>query len=172
MQRKSFVYKTMKFLVVLALLFFVTFQWILLPAKIIGDSMYPTMENNQVGLSFIFAKEFSLDRFDVVIIEEQGELIIKRIIGLPNEVVEYRDGQLYIDGQFVDEPFLDNEYRKSVELNSKIPFTYRFAKVQLKQDEYFVMGDNRPRSQDSRYFGPVKKEEILSEGFFYLFMEK
>lgn len=172
MHRKSFLYHFTKLFVVLGLLFFSTFEWILLPARIIGDSMYPTLHDREVGLSWIFMKDIAINRFDIVIVERNNELIIKRVVGLPNETIEYKDDNLYVNGEIVEEPFLDTNYRRTVEAKSDGPFTYRFSKVQLKQDEYFVLGDNRPRSQDSRYFGPLKKSEILSKGFFNLYIEK
>lgn len=172
MQRKSFTYKFVKNFVLWSLFIIFIFEFIVMPVRIIGDSMYPTLEDHQIGLSFILGKNFGIDRFDVVIIEEHGNLIIKRVIGLPNESIEYKNNQLYIDGESIEEPFLENEYKKQVDLSSKVPFTYPINKVQLGQDEYFVMGDNRPRSQDSRFFGPLHEDEILSKGFWALYSEK
>lgn len=159
-------------MVLVSLLFFVITNWIIMPVRIVGDSMYPTLENKQVGLTFVLSKHFGLDRFDIIVVEEHNELIIKRIIGLPNETVEYKNNTLYINDKPLAESFLQTNYRRNVEARTKLPFTYRFAKVQLGQDEYFVMGDNRPRSQDSRFFGPLHKSEIISKGFLGLYQEE
>lgn len=172
MVRKSTIYRLVKRFVLLALLVFIVFEWIVIPVRIVGDSMYPTLKDRQVGLSFVVGKYLGIDRFDVVIVLEHGEPIIKRIVGLPNETIEYKDNHLYINGQALDEPFLNTEYRRQVDYSTDLPFTYRFNKVQLKEDEYFVMGDNRPRSQDSRFFGPLHKSEIISKGFWALYLEK
>lgn len=172
MQRKSFSYRIVKSCVLISLLIIIFLEWIVMPVRIIGDSMYPTLKDRQVGFSLIIGKHFGIERFDVVIVEEHGNLIIKRIIGLPNETVEYKDNQLYIDDIAIDEPFLETKYRYQVDRNSDVPFTYPINKVKLGKDEYFVMGDNRPRSQDSRFFGPLHKEEIISKGFWALYLEK
>jgi signal peptidase I len=170
-QRKSFSYKLAKNFVLLALFIIFIFEWVIMPVRIVGDSMYPNLKDHEVGVSFIAGKHFGYERFDVVIVEQQGELIIKRIIGLPNETLEYKNNQLYINNKPVSEPFLETEYRKQVDRSSKLPFTYPINKVQLGKDEYFVMGDNRPRSQDSRYFGPLHEDEILSKGFWVIYLE-
>ena len=171
MRRKPFIFRTVKSLLAVALFFLVTVQWIFIPVRIVGHSMHPTLENHQVGLTFIIGKQFGIERFDVVTVEINGEAIIKRVIGLPNETLEYKDNKLYINDEVVEEPFLDTKYKEDVETRTELPFTYRLKKVQLKQDEYYLMGDNRPRSQDSRFFGPIKEEDIMSKGFMPLYMD-
>lgn len=171
MQRKPIMYRFVKGLVIIALLFIFVLEFILVPIRIVGQSMHPTLDNHQVGLTFILGKYLGIDRFDIVTVEVHGEAIIKRVVGLPNETIEYRNDQLYINGKQVDEPFLNTAYRQNVDSRSDLPFTYQFKEVQLKQDEYFVLGDNRPRSQDSRFFGPIKETDIVSKGFWALYID-
>ena len=119
-----------------------------------GSSMYPTYVEGDYALSFIAGKE-NLKRFDIVCIStnENGEHnIIKRVIGLPGETVEYKGNQLYIDGNPVDEPFLgDNINTQDIVMVSG-------------DDEIIVLGDNREHSRDSRGNGPYKLKDVISKG--------
>ena len=85
-----------------------------------------------------------------------NEKLIKRVIGLPGETVEYKDGKLYIDGKV-----MKDEYSKST--------TNDFDKVTLGKDEYFVLGDNRAVSIDSRRLGPINKKDILGKARLVIF---
>ena len=161
----------LKTILLVIIINFVIFEWFVLPVRIDGDSMYPTLQNGQVGMSFLFHDSIDdIERFDLVIVQVEGneDLIVKRIIGLPNEELSYTNDTLFIDGIALEEPFLNTEYRKQILENSKRPFTYRMPSYKLKNNEYFVMGDNRPRSRDSRYFGPVRDVQIISKGFIKL----
>ena len=90
-----------------------------------------------------------VERFDIVVLnnEEDNDRIIKRIIGLPNETIEYNNNQLYING-------------KLVEQNYEVEATEDFTVV-TKENEYFVLGDNRDVSKDSRMLGNFNKEDIV-----------
>lgn len=161
----------MKTVLLVLIINFIVFEWFVLPVRIDGDSMYPTLQNGMEGVSFLFHDNFDdIKRFDLVIVEFEGQedLIVKRVIGLPNEELSYINDVLFVNGVAIDEPFLDTTYRKQVLENSKRPFTYRMPSYKLKSNEYFVLGDNRPRSRDSRYFGPVRDIQIISKGFIKL----
>ena len=79
---------------------------------------------------------------------------VKRVVGLPGETVEVREGTTYIDGQPIDEPYLTTTDRSSSKL------------VLLDREEYYVMGDNRRGSNDSRNWGPVSEELLLGKVWF------
>lgn len=113
-----------------------------------GDSMYPSLVNNDVCL----AKKYRIDpkRYDIVIANVMGQDIIKRIIGLPGETLEVQNGKVYINDVAVDMKY--DFYTEPKGLLST-PFT-------LAANEYFLMGDNRTVSYDSREFGSVKSENI------------
>jgi signal peptidase I len=78
-----------------------------------------------------------------------GEKYVKRILGLPGEVLELRQGYIYINNKKLDEPFpVNRDY-------------FDFGPVLIPPKSYFMIGDNRPRSSDSRYWGPVPEENLL-----------
>jgi len=96
-------------------------------------------------------------RGDIVVIRvpSQGEeLLIKRVVGLPGETVEIRDGRVYIDGQLLDEPYASGSTRQG-----------RTAQVVVPPLHVFVMGDNRDHSNDSRAFGPVPIDNIVGRAW-------
>lgn len=116
--------------------------------SISGNSMYPTLKDKQVVK---VSKIKEINRFDIVIAKKHDNyLIVKRVIGLPNEKVEYKDNHLYINDKPVTEDFIDLYLTKTED------FTYT-----LKDDEYFLLGDNREYSTDSRELGAFKKEKLL-----------
>lgn len=116
--------------------------------SISGNSMYPTLKDKQVVR---VSKIKEISRFDIVIAKKHDNyLIIKRVIGLPDEKVEYKDNHLYINEKPITESFIDLYLTKTED------FTYT-----LKDDEYFLLGDNREYSTDSRELGAFKKEKLL-----------
>ena len=96
--------------------------------------------------------------------DREKEYIVKRVIGLPNEKVSYVDDQLYINDQPVEEPFLNTEYKNSYNGT----FTDGVLETTLGDDEYYCLGDNRPNSKDSRYYGPFSVKNISSKGILIL----
>lgn len=116
--------------------------------SISGNSMYPTLKDKQVVR---VSKIKEINRFDIVIAKKHDNyLIVKRVIGLPDERVEYKDNHLYINEKPVTEDFIDLYSTKTED------FVYT-----LKDNEYFLLGDNREYSTDSREHGAFKKEELL-----------
>ncbi len=95
-------------------------------------------------------------RFDVVICRYPGRgdtNFVKRVVGLPGDTVEIRDGYLYINGEKYDEPYISDAYRGG-RLNTFGPYT-------VPEGEYFVMGDHRNNSNDSRSQGPLSRDMII-----------
>jgi len=126
------------------------------------------LEDGYFGFSDLIGYRLTgLKRFDIVIVylAEKKEYLIKRVIGLPGETVEYRNNQLYINGEPVEEPFLDESYTSTYPGS----FTGDFKTEKLGDDEYFCMGDNRPHSSDSRYYGAFHKSDIVSKGVFVVY---
>ncbi|MCR5223954.1 MAG: signal peptidase I [Bacilli bacterium] len=136
------------------------------PIKVQGTSMLPTLEQGDYMLLYkLKMKVKGLNRFDIVVVKLSDGDIIKRVIGLPGETVKYEvkeeegetKGILYVDGKIIEEEFLDSEAKASTCIREN---NLCSEGVTLGQDEYFVMGDNRRVSHDSRYIGPIKKDQI------------
>ncbi len=121
--------------------------FIVTPVRVSGQSMEKTLSN---GYIMILNKLGTVDREDIVVIDKRyagDDVIIKRIIGLPGETIKCENGTIYIDGK---------EYKDSHAYGT----TSDFTEITLKDDEFFVLGDNRVVSNDSRYLGPVKEDYI------------
>lgn len=133
-------------------------QFIVTPIRVNGDSMKSTLLDKDIMILDKISYRFSqIQRFDIVVIKKDSEYLIKRVVGLPGEVVEYKDNQLYINGNLVDEKF-NHKDTDDYLLKEKIPDGY-----------YFVVGDNRSISLDSRIIGLIKEDEILGKTSLTLF---
>lgn len=168
--RKIKVISMVRILFVFCGLFWVVMNFIFKPVAVIGDSMYPVLENDELIITDQISYTFtSPKRFDIIVVYSPREEknVIKRVIGLPNETVQYRGDSLYIDGKPVYEYFIDEEYKSEVVEDEK-NFTNDFGPVKLNEGEYFVCGDNRVVSKDSRHFGVVEQEDIVAKYLFSL----
>ena len=125
-------------------------NFVVSPVMVNGTSMDPTLRNKEIMILNRLKYKFDdIKRFDIVVIKKDS-LIIKRIIGLPGETVEIIDNKLYINDKEIKEKFLnDDVITGDFQLEEKIPKGY-----------YFVLGDNREVSADSRGIGLISKDEI------------
>lgn len=160
-----------------------------------GHSMDPTLKNGSYVISNKYAK---LDRFDVVIAQELDKNgkpygVVKRIIGMPGDKIEYKDDVLYVNGEEVDEPYLhqyldaweedrlESEYSFSKDMQQRALYSKAFTTQEydsatgLKNEDpavftvevpttgYYLIGDNRLVSKDSRELGAFPRENIIGE---------
>lgn len=163
---------TLRFSILTILIFVVFITFIFRPNIINGNSMYPTLKDGEFAITGVVNRYISgIKRFDIVSVysESEGKNLTKRVIGLPGETLQYRNDVLYIDGNSIDEYFLDEDYISEQTKDNTIDFTEDFGPIKLKGDEYFLCGDNRRISKDSRVLGPFKEEDILTKGMFILF---
>lgn len=154
------------------LLVLVLTNFIIYPVHVDGTSMYPTLRNADYGFSNLLTyRSQGIQRFDVVIIyyDPLGEYLIKRAIGLPGETIQYKNDVLYINNEPVDESYLDTLYAQQYKAIGE-PYTADFGPILVKEDEIFVMGDNRlpGGSTDSRIFGPMKIANVKSKDVYIL----
>lgn len=130
-------------------------SFIVTPGLVNGSSMEPTLHNNELVLINKIGLNKGIDRYDIVVVKYENSTIIKRVIGLPYETVEYIDDTLYIDGE---------------EVGTKVDFEYtKDFKLTAGKNEYIVLGDNRNISKDSRIIGPVKERDIIGKVDLVLF---
>lgn len=127
-------------------------SFIATPIKVQQRSMTPTLLSNDIMiLNKIGYYLNGVDRFDIVVIKHNNDYLIKRVIGLPGETLEYKDGKLLINDKEIEEDFI-NVNTKDYKLDKKIP-----------KNSYFLVGDNRNNSVDSRIFGVVSKKDFLGK---------
>lgn len=130
-------------------------SFIVTPGLVNGSSMEPTLHNNELVLINKIGLNKGIDRYDIVVVKYENSTIIKRVIGLPYETVEYINDTLYIDGEIV---------------NTKVDFEYtKDFKLTAGKNEYIVLGDNRNISKDSRIIGSVKERDIIGKVDLVLF---
>ena len=142
---------------ILALIAILLFKkFIYSPLYVHGESMMNTLHDGDIMiLDVVGYKVSSLDRFDIVVIDTGKELIIKRVIGLPGEEVEYQNNTLYINGKEVKDSYGSNV---TEDFKGTVP-----------KNKYFVLGDNRQNSMDSRYFGPFSASDIKGKTSLVIF---
>ena len=125
--------------------------FIMTPVQVDGASMYPTLEDKEI---LILKKyDHSFKRFDVIVFDYKGSRLIKRIVGLPGETIEYKNNKLYVDGEQVAENFDRNADTEDFKLED-------IGYDVIPEGKYFVMGDNRTNSTDSRIIGLVDEDQI------------
>ena len=132
------------------------------PFYIPTASMYPTLKvNDRVLVNKLSYKIHDVHRGDIVVFTApQGEAttgikdLIKRVVGLPGETVEGHDGHVYVGGRMLQEPYLPDGV-----------VTSDFGPEKVPAASYWMMGDNRSQSRDSRYFGPIPESKVVGRAF-------
>jgi signal peptidase I len=133
-------------------------HYILQSVQVVGVSMAPTLRNADRYLLNRWTYYLHPPKYkDIVVIKDptDGVFAVKRIIAKPGDAVFFRNGQVYVNGVKLSEPYVASGDRT---------FTYSVASEQLivcGKDQYFVLGDNRANSFDSRMYGPVRRQNIL-----------
>lgn len=136
-----------------------------------GHSMEPTLHDlNKVLVSQISYSFKEPNRFDIVVFKAPTEdrYYVKRVIGLPKETITYIDDKLYIDGQYIEEPFLNEEKENITEgnLTENFQLMDKIGQQTISEGHVFVMGDNRLFSKDSRHIGTIPIKDIYGKGLF------
>lgn len=178
MIRKEMLY-ILRTIVITSVCVFMTMKFFFRPVRVSGESMYPTLKDSNFGFSNVLGgilKEY--ERFDVVVVDpldkalnpkDKDSFWVKRIVGLPNETIEYRDDKLYVNGKYIKESYFDKAYVKKKTYDGDLNFTDDFGPITLKEDEYFLLGDNRGESYDSRFAGPFTRNQIVSKSIIVLY---
>ncbi|WEV40515.1 signal peptidase I [Lactobacillus sp. ESL0681] len=145
--------------------FYLLITFVISNDRVSGISMQPTFENNERLISF---RNFKPKRNDIVVLhppknaqDNSKDFYIKRIIGLPGDKIVSKNDKMYVNGKLLSEPYLENHYKK-VDNDAGHTYTTNFS-YKVPKDAYWVMGDHRDVSRDSRFFGPVKRDSIIGK---------
>lgn len=151
-------------------IFLVVYLFFMQPHQVNGQSMVPNFQSGDYVLTDKISYKISEPkRGDIIVFHAPNSAhcakgtgcdFIKRILGLPGETIEVRDGQIFVNNQPLPEPYVPAEFET-------LPGAYtQTGPIVLNADQYFAVGDNRPYSSDSRSWGPITKDEIVGRAFF------
>lgn len=163
----QFLLSFLETIVVALVISIVLYLFIMTPHEVIGSSMYPTYKDGEYLMANkIVYKLSEPKRGDVIIFKySDTQDFIKRIIGLPGDQVMLKDGYMYINGNKLDESgYLDS----SVYTNGG-EYLHEGETITVPEGQYFVCGDNRQHSSDSRTFGPIEKANIKGKAWIVYF---
>ena len=141
---KKIIKDTIPYLVIILVVVLIRL-FVATPVRVDGNSMNPTLKNNQILILNKMDKSYK--RFDVVVFNHNGNKLVKRIIGLPGDTISYKNNKLYVNDKLIKESYTRID-------------TDDFTSDKVPSDMYFVLGDNRSNSLDSRYIGNVSKSDI------------
>ena len=164
----EFVMDILETVVFVGSLFIVVYLYILQPNQVKGASMFPTFESGDYILTSKITFKFrTIERGDVIVFKSlanQDIDYIKRVIGIPGDKVMIKNNEVYVNDHLVQEPYISEKTNV---------WEHGFSKdgvpVIVPQGELFVMGDNRPKSSDSREFGTVPIDNIIGTVFYRYF---
>lgn len=127
-----------------------------------GPSMEPTLHDKDQIFVEKISKHFSIERGDIITLSDsqignQETLLIKRVIGLPGENIKIESGQVFINDELLIETYLADDVKTYTDE------TLDVSEITLAANEYYVLGDNRPVSKDSRRMGPINKNQIIGK---------
>lgn len=150
--------------VIAGAIFVVVYALLFRPYQVNGLSMFPNFENGEYVLTNLISLRFGhLDRGQVIVFHsptEKNKDFIKRIIGLPGDTVGLSNGDVTVNGKKIDQSFLPPHLR-----TNGGAFLQEGQQVVVPEGQYFVMGDNRDYSSDSREWGFVTKKKIIGKSF-------
>ena len=144
--------------VALALILFLAIRTFVMNYRVVGHSMEPNIQDGQ----YLFIDKLLYSwgtpwRGDVIVLrppDVPGEIYLKRVIALPGDTVQLRGGLVLLNGQVIDEPW-----------NPRVSQQSQWGPAKVSDGELFVLGDNLPGSRDSRYFGMLKREQVVGRAF-------
>ncbi|MGE6630900.1 signal peptidase I [Bacillus sp. NPDC077027] len=162
MKKKPFLWMT---IIACIVLLFQVKNFIFVTYKVEGTSMDPTFTDGTELLINKFSPKFTkIDRFDYVLFKGPNQQVfIKRVIGLPGESLRYENDQLFINDMKMKEPYLKEQ--KQNKMGNVLTGDFQLKSItglkKIEKYHYFVIGDNRIHSYDSRHFGTISKDRIV-----------
>lgn len=165
----SSLFRELAEVVVLAVILYFGISFAVQAVHVEGLSMWATLDDNDYLIANkIDYRLHAPQRGDIIILRpptDNSKDFIKRVIALPGERLLIRAGVVYIDGHKLDEPYLRGHIPEAWTLSTDWPPNNPSGQV-MGSNQYFVMGDNRNRSQDSRIFGPITRDRIDGRAWF------
>ncbi|OJF97219.1 hypothetical protein AX762_00370 [Alkalibacterium sp. 20] len=156
-------FSTFIYIVVISGIFLSIRVYVVAPVSVEGASMEPTLEDQD---RLLLNKMADIERFDVIVFpapDDTEKQFIKRVIGVPGDEITFQDQTLYINGETIEEDYLDLSETSESDLQS-LNSNFNLASLQgveeVPEDMFFVLGDNRVNSKDSRSFGFIDKELV------------
>lgn len=156
-KHKEKIYDIGFLVIVIGLIF--SMRFFITPIVVSGHSMDNTLSSGMFGYALNTKENTKIERGDIVIVETEEHMIIKRVIGLPYETIGCIGGTVYVNGEAIEEKYVSSP-------------TDDFDTIVLKENQYYVLGDNRQHSKDSRIIGPVEREDIKAKDIFVISFDK
>ncbi len=156
-EKKNWFKELLPYIIILIVVILIR-SFIATPVRVSGESMFDTLDGGEI---MILNKLGEINRYSMVVANidvdnQKGDTVIKRVYGLPNETIKCENGIIYINDKKIEDFYAYGT-------------TFDFEEVKLGDDEYFLLGDNRIVSLDSRYVGPVHKKDIEGTTSFIIF---
>ncbi|KKP63792.1 MAG: Signal peptidase I [candidate division WS6 bacterium GW2011_GWE1_34_7] len=163
----SFIYSFTETVLISLVLAIVLYLFIMTPHEVVGNSMHPTYKNGEFLMANKISYKFSIpQRGDVIIFKySETQDFIKRVVGIEGDEVMIKDGKIYINGALLDE----SSYLADTVVTNGGSYIHEGQTVTVGENQYFVCGDNRTNSSDSREFGPVDKSKIKGKAWIVFF---
>lgn len=153
--KDAFKYIIVVVIVLLLFIFVVGLQ------QVVGPSMNPTLKEGNIVIVNKLLYHFSdIDRNDIVVLSQDEKYMVKRVVGLPGETVEYKDNYVIVNGETYKESFIDLDKVHTNDFSIK-----DLGYDVIPEDMYLVLGDNRENSLDSRDYGLVSKKQIVGKAW-------
>ena len=154
-------FKLISMCVIVIVLTLIVNLYILQLVIVTGESMEPNFNNGDLLVVNKVKQLQDIDRYDIIVLKTNDKFhqyIIKRVYGLPGETIQIKNSKIYVNGKEINDPYCKEKQFKPG-IADKV--------IQLKNDEYFILGDNRNASADSRYenIGVVKGKDFMGEAF-------
>jgi signal peptidase I len=163
----SFIFSSIEAIVVALAISVVLYLFLMTPHEVVGTSMVPNFQNGEHLIANKIVYQIGKpQRGDVIIFQySETQDFIKRVIGMPGDTITLRDGRFYVNDQLLDE----SDYLDESVYSSGGEYLHEGETVEVPAGQYFVAGDNRPHSSDSRFFGPIGEDKVKGKAWLVYF---